>query len=78
MLSTQNLGVKVAVILGRGVCTVLAANLDAPIVCEIKMFYEAVAIERVEVEGGEGREHGGSDWLFGVAPVYGRPPFPTP
>jgi hypothetical protein len=61
VLSTQNLGVKVAVILGRDcVCIGLAANFDAPIVCEIDMFYEVVGIERVEVEGGEGREHGGS------------------
>ena len=61
MLSTQNLGVKVAVVLGRdSACIGLAANLDALIVCEIDMFYKRVGIERVEVKGGEGSEHGGS------------------
>jgi hypothetical protein len=59
MLPTQHLGIKITIILrwdGPGVG--LTTDLDTLVVREVDMLDERVSVERVEVEGGEGSEHG--------------------
>jgi hypothetical protein len=58
MLTTQNLGVKIAIILSRdGPCISLSSDLDTLVVGQVDMFYKRVCVEWVKVKSGEGSEN---------------------
>lgn len=71
MLTTQNLGVKIAIILNRnGPCINLSSDLDTLVVGQVDMFYKIVCVEWVKVKSVEGSEYEEDDEK-GVVVVVG-------
>jgi hypothetical protein len=64
MLATHYLGVEIAVVLRRdGPAIGLASDVDALVVGEVDVLDEGVGVEREEMQGREGGEHGGGrEW----------------